>query len=149
MASGPITSWQTDGETMEIAIDFIFLGSKITTDCNCSYEIKRCLLLQRKAITNLDSVLKRRHYFANKGLSSQAMVFPVVTYVCESWTIKKTEHQRTDTSGLWFWRRLLRVPWTQRSSQSWRKSALNIYWKDWCWNWSCNTLATWCEEATH
>ena len=119
MASGPITSWQTDGETMEIAIDFIFLGSKITTDCNCSYEIERCLLLQRKAITNLDSVLKSRHYFANKGLSSQAMVFPVVTYVCESWTIKKTEHQRTDASGLWFWRRLLRVPRTaSRSNQS-------------------------------
>ena len=112
MASGSITPWKIDGETMETVRDYS-LGFNITADGEYSHEIKRCLLLQRKAITNLDSVLKSRHYFANKGLSSQAMVFPVVTYVCESWTIKKTEHQRTDASGLWFWRRLLRVPWTQ------------------------------------
>ena len=93
MASGPITSWQIDGETVETLADFIFLGSKITADGDCSHEIKRHFLLGRKVMTNLDSILKsRRHYFANKGLSSQAMVFPVIVYGCESWTIRKAVH---------------------------------------------------------
>ena len=119
MASGPITSWQIDGETMETVREFIFLGSKITADGDCSHEIKRCLLLGRKAMTDLDSILKSRHYFANKGPSSQGMVFPVVMYGCESWTIKKAEHQRIDAFELWCWRRLLRVLWTaRRTNQS-------------------------------
>ena len=95
MASGPITSWQIDGETVETVRDFIFGGSKTTADGDCSHEIKRCLLLGRKAMTNLDSILKSRHYFANK-----AMVFPVVMYGCENWTIKKAEHQRIDAFEL-------------------------------------------------
>ena len=119
MASGPITSWQIDGEKMETVTDFILGGSKITEDGNCSHEIKRCLLVGRKAMTNLDSILKSRHHFANKGPSIKAMVFPVVMYGCESWTIKKTEHWRMDAFELWCWRRLLRVPWTaRRSNQS-------------------------------
>ena len=92
MASGPITSWQIDEETMETVTDFTFLNSKITADGDCSHEIKRCLLLGRKAMSNLDSILKSRHYFANKGLSSQSYVFPVVMYGCEIWTIKKAEY---------------------------------------------------------
>ena len=120
MASGPITSWQIDGETMEIVADFIFLGSKITPDGDCSHEIKRRLLLRRKVMTNLDSILKKqRYYFANKDPSVKAMVFPVVMYGCESWTIKKAERRRIDAFELWCWRRLLRVPWTaRRSNQS-------------------------------
>ena len=119
MASGPITSWQIDRETMETMRDFIFLGSKITEDGDCSHEIKRRLLLGRKALTNLDNIIKRqRHYFANKG-PSKAMVFPVVMYGCESWTIKKAEHQRIDAFEMWCWTRLLRVPWTAwRSNKS-------------------------------
>ena len=113
MAFGPITTWQTDGETMETITDLIFLGSKITADGNCSHEIKRRLLLGRKAMTNLDSIKKQRNHVANKGLV-KAMVFPVVMYGCESWTIKKAEHQRIDTFELWCWRRLLRVPWIAR-----------------------------------
>ena len=92
MASGPITSWEIDEETVETVPDFIFGGSKITADGDCSHEIKRCLLLGRKAMSNLDSILKSRHYFANKGLSSQSYVFPVVMYGCEIWTIKKAEY---------------------------------------------------------
>ena len=92
MASGPISSWQIDGETMEIVTDFIFGGSKITTDGDCSHEIKRCLPLGRKGMKNLDNILKNRHYFANKGPLVKAVVFPVVIYGCESWTIKKAEH---------------------------------------------------------
>ena len=120
MASGPITLWQIDGETMETVTDLIFLGSKITADGDCSYEIKRPLLLGRKAMTNLDSVLKSRdNTLPTKVHIVQAMVFPVVMYGCESWTIKKAEHQRTDAFKLWCWRRLLRVPWTaRRSNQS-------------------------------
>ena len=107
-----------DGETIETVRDFIFLGSKITADGDCSHEIKRFLLLGRKAMTNLDSILKSRHYFASKGLV-KAVVYPVVMYGCESWTIKKSEHGRIDTFELWCWRRLLRVPWTvRRSNQS-------------------------------
>ena len=119
-ASGPITSWQIDGETVETVTDFIFLGSKITLDGDCSHEIERHLLLGRKAMTNLDSVLKSRdNTLPTKVHIVQAMVFPVVMYGCESWTIKKAEHQRTDAFKLWCWRRLLRVPWTaRRSNQS-------------------------------
>ena len=120
MASGPITSWQIDGEKMETVTDFIFLGSKIIAGGDCSHEIKRCLLLGRKAMTNLDSILKSRGItLPTKVHLVKAMVFPVVMYGCESWTIKKAEHQRTYAFELWCWRRLLRVPWTaRRSNQS-------------------------------
>ena len=101
MAPGPITSWQIDGKTIEIVTDFISGGSKITADGDCSYEMKRCLLLGRKAMTNLDSIIKKqRHYFADKGPSSQSMVFPLVMYGCESWTMKKAECQRIDAFEL-------------------------------------------------
>ena len=111
MASGPITSWQIDGETVETVTDFIFLGSKITADGDCSHEIKRCLLLGRKVITNLDSTLKSRNItLPIKVHLVKAMVFPVVMYGCESWTVKKAEHQNVDAFELWYWRRLLRVP---------------------------------------
>ena len=117
MASGPITSWQIVGETMETVRDFIFLGSKITADGDCSHEIKRCLLFGRKPMTNLDSILKRRDItLPTKVRLVKAMVFPVVTYRCESWTIKKAEHRSLDAFELWGWRRLLRVPWTTRRS---------------------------------
>ena len=115
MVSGPITSWQIDGETVETVADFIFLGSKITVYSDCCHEIKRCLLLGRKAMTNLDSILKRRDT-ADKGSSSQSYGFPVVMYRCESWTIKRAECWRIDAFELWCWRRLLRVPWTARKS---------------------------------
>ena len=120
MASGPITSWQIDGETMVTVTDFILLGSKIIVDGDCSHEIKRHLLLGRKAMTNLDSISKSRDItLPTKVCLVKAMVFPVVMYGCESWTIKKAEHQRTDGFELWCWRRLLRVPWTaRRSNQS-------------------------------
>ena len=120
MASGPITSWQIAGETTEIVRDFIFLGSKITADGDCSHKIKRHLLLGRKAMTNLDSILESRDItVSTKVCLVKAMVFPVVMYGCESWTIKKAEHWRMDAFELWCWRRLLRVPWTaRRSNQS-------------------------------
>ena len=120
MASGPITSWQLDGETVETVSDFIFLGSKITADGDCSHEIKRRLLLGRKVMTKLDSILKSRDItLPTKVHLVKAMVFPVVMYGCESWTIKKAEHQRIDAFELWCCRRLLRVPWTaRRSNQS-------------------------------
>ena len=120
MASSPIISWQIDGETVETVSDFIFLGSKITVDGDCSHEIKRYFLLGRKVMTNLDSILKSREItLPTKVRLVKAMVFPVVMYGCESWTIKKAEHQRIDAFELWCWRRLLRVPWTaMRSSQS-------------------------------
>ena len=111
MASGPITSWQTDGETVETVSDFIFLGSKITTDGDCSHEIKRRLLFGRKVMTNLDSILKSRDVtLPTKARPVKAMVFPVVMYGCESWTVKKAECQRIDVFELWCWRRLLRIP---------------------------------------
>ena len=117
MASDLIISWQTDGETMETVRDFIFLGSKITEDGDCSHEIKRRLLLGRKVMTNIDSILKSRDITVlTKVRLVKAMVFPVVTYGCESWTIKKAEHWRIDAVELWCWRRLLRVPWTAWSS---------------------------------
>ena len=115
MTFGPITSWQIDEETVETVIDFIFLGSKITADGDCSHEIKRCLLLGRKVMTKLDSILKSRNItLPTKVHLVKAMVFPVVMYRYESWTIKKAEHQRIDAFELWCWRRLLRVPWTAR-----------------------------------
>ena len=117
MASGLITSWQIDGETVETVTDFIFLGSKITADGDCSREIKRCLLLGREVITNLDSILKSRDIsLPTKVHLVKAMVFSVVMYGCESWTIKKAECQRIDAFELWCWRRLFRVPWTARRS---------------------------------
>ena len=117
MAYSPITSWQIDGETMETVTDFIFSGSKITADGECSHEIKRCLLLGRKTMTNLDSILRSRNITLPTNVHLlKAMVFPVVMYGCESWTIKKTEHWRIDTFKLWCWWRLLRVPWTARRS---------------------------------
>ena len=117
MASGPITSWQIDGETVETVTDFIFGGSKITADVDCSHDIKRRLLLGRKVMTNLDSILKSRDITLSTNVHLvKAIIFPVVMYGCESWTIKKTEHQRTDAFELWCWRRLLRVPWTARKS---------------------------------
>ena len=129
MASGPITSWQIDGETMETATDFIFLGSKITADGDYSHEIKRHLLLGRKVMTNLDSILKSRDItLLTKAHTVKAMVFPVVTQGCESWTIKKVERQRIDASELWCWRRLLKVPWTaRRSNQSILKEISSEY----------------------
>ena len=117
MASGPITSWEIDGETVETVTDFTFLGSKITADGDCSHEIKRYLLLGRKVMTNLDSLLKNRDITLPTNVHLvKAIVFLVVMYGCESWTIKKAECQRIDAFELWCWRRLLRVPWTARRS---------------------------------
>ena len=117
MASGPITSWQIDGETVETVADFIFLSSKISADGNCSHEIKRCLLLGREVMTNLESIFKSRDItLSTKVRLVKAMVFPVVTYGCGSWTVKKAEHRRIDVFELWCWRRLFSVPWTARIS---------------------------------
>ena len=115
MASSPITSWQIDGETTESVTDFIFLGSKVTVDCDCSHEVKGHLLLGRKAMANLDSILKSSDItLPTKVCLFKAMIFPVVMYGCESWTIKKAKHWRTDAFEWWCWRRLLRVPWTAK-----------------------------------
>ena len=117
MASSPIASWEIDGETVETASDFILGGSKIIADGDCSHEIKRHLLLGRKVMTNLDSILKIRDItLPIQVLLVKAMVFPVIMYGCESWTVKKAEHRRIDAFELWCWRRLLRVPWMARSS---------------------------------
>ena len=117
MESGPITSWEIDGETVETVSVFTFLGSKITADGDCSLEIKRCLLLGRKAMINLDSIFKSRDItLPTKVHLVKATVFPVVMYGCESWTVKNAEHRRIDAFELWCWRRLLRVPWTARRS---------------------------------
>ena len=135
MASDPITSWQIDGETMATMKNFIYLGSKITADGDCSHEIKRRLLLGRKAMTNLDSILKSRDItLPTKVHLVKVMVFPVVMYGCESWTINKAKHWRSDAFELWCWRRLLRVPWTvRRSNQSvLEESVLAVNWNDWC-----------------
>ena len=120
MASGPFTSWQIDGETVKTVTDFILGGSKITADDDCSHEIKKCFLLGRKAMTNLDSIVKSRDVtLPTKICLVKVRIFPVVMYGCESWTIKKAENQRIDAFELWCWRRLLRVPWTaRRSNQS-------------------------------
>ena len=133
MASGPITSWQIDGERVETVSDFILGGSKMTADGDCSHESKRGLLLGRKVITNLDSIFKSRDIILpTKVRLVKAMVFPVVMYGCESWTVKKAECRRTDAFELWCWRRLLRVPWTsRRSNQSILKEiVLGVHWKD-------------------
>ena len=151
MASGPITSWQIDGETTETVRTLFGGGSKITTDGDCSHEIKR--LLGRKVMTNLDSIL-----FKNGDITlptkvdlAKAIVFPIVMYGCESWTIKKAECQRIDVFELWCWRRLLRVPWTaRRSNWSILKHISPEYsLEGLIWNWSSNILATWCKELTH
>ena len=129
MASGPIISWQIDGETMETVTDFIFLVFKITADGDCSHEIKIHLLLGRETMTNLSSILKIRDVtLPTKVHLVKAMIFPVVTYGCESWTIKKAQHQRIDAFEPWCWRRLLKAPWTaiRSNHQSKRKSVLNI-----------------------
>ena len=120
MVSNPITSWQIDGETVETVSDFIFWGSKITADGDCSHDIKRRLLLRRKVMTNPDSILKSRDVTLPTNIHLiKAMVFPVVMYECENWTVKKAEHRRIDAFELWCWRRLLRVSWTtRRSNQS-------------------------------
>ena len=132
---------------METVTDFIFLDFKITADGDCSHEIKRCLLLGKKGVTNLDGILKSRDIILpTKVHLVKAMAFPVVIYGCESWTIKKAEDQIIDAFELWCWRRLSRFPWTARISN---QSVLNIHWKNWCWSWNSNTLATWCEELTH
>ena len=131
MASGLITLWEIDGETVETVAHFIFLGSKITANDDCSHEIKRCLLLGRKVTTNLDSIFKSRDItLPTKVRLVKAVVFPVVMYGYESWTVKKAEHQRIDAFELWCWRRLLRVPWTaRRPNQSIRKE-VSSHWKD-------------------
>ena len=116
MASGPIILWQIVGETMETVSDFIFLGSQLTADGDCSHEVKRPLLLGRKAMTNLDSILKSRDFTLPKSPSSQSFGFPLVIYGCESWTIKKAEHRKIYAFELWCWRKLLIVPWTSRRS---------------------------------
>ena len=133
MASGPITSWEIDGETVETVSDFINRGSKITADGDCSHEIKRRLLLERKAMTNLDSILKSRDItLTTKVHLLKAMVFQVVMYGCEGWTIRKAERIRIDAFELWCWRRFLRVPGTaRRSNQSFLKEiSPEYYWKD-------------------
>ena len=133
MASGPITSWEIDGETVETVADFIFWGSKITADGDCSHENKRGLLFGRKVMTNLDSIFKSRDItLPTKVHLVKAMVFPMVIYGCESWTIKKAEHRRIDAFELWCWRRLLRVPWTARKSNQFilTRSVLGVHWKD-------------------
>ena len=152
MAFGLFPSWQIDGGTVETMADFIFWGSKITADGDCSHEIKSCLLLGRKVMTNLDSIFKSRDItLPTKVRLVKAVVFPVVMYGCESWTIKKTEHRRIDAFELGCWRRLLRVPWTaRRFNQSILKEISPVCsLEDWCWNWSSNVLATWFEELTH
>ena len=117
MASSPITSWQVEGVKVEAVTEFLFLGSKITADSDCSHEIRKCLLLERKAMTNLDSILRSKDFtLPTKVHMVIAMVFPIVMYGCESWTMMKTEHWRTDAFELWCWRLLLRVPWTARRS---------------------------------
>ena len=149
MASGPITSWQTDGETVA---DFIFLGSKFTADGDCSHEIKRHLLLGRKVMTNLDSILKSRDLtLPTKVHLVKAMVFPVVTYGCESWTAKKAECQKIDAFELWCWKRLLGVPWTaRRSNQSiLTEISPGCSLEGLMLKLNSSTLAIWCEELTH
>ena len=134
MACGPITSWEIDGETVETVSDFIFLGSQITADGDCSHEIERHLFLGRKVMTNIDSIFKSRDItLSTKVHLVKAMVFPVVMYGCESWTIKKAERRIIDAFELWCWRRLLRILWTaRRSNQSILKeiSPLGVHWKD-------------------
>ena len=153
MTSSPIMLWQIDGETMETVRDFILGGSKITAAGDCSHEIKRHLLFGRKAMTNLDSILKSRDITLPIEVHLvKAMVFPVVMYGCDSWTLKKAEYQNIDAFELWCWRRCLRVPWTaRRSNQSILKKISPEYSleEDWCWSWSSNTFVTWYDKLTH
>jgi len=155
MAFGPFPSWQIDGETMETmetVTDFIFLGSKITVDSDWSHEVKRHLLLGRKAMSNTDSILKSRDITVVKKVHKiKAMVFPVVMYRCESWTIKMSKGWRIDAFELWCWRGLLRIPWTaRRSNQSILKEINPEYSVEGLMlKMSSNTVATWCEELTH
>ena len=151
MASRPITSWEIDGETVEIVSDFIFLGSKITADGDCSHEIKRRLLLGRKVMTNLDSIFKSRDItLPTKVCLVKAMVFPVVMYGCESWTVKKAERRRIDAFELWILRNLLRVPWTaRRCNQSILKISPGISLEGMMLKLKLQSLATSCEELTH
>ena len=152
MASDPISSWQIDGETMETVLDTFSLGSKITADDDWSHEIKRCLLLGRKAMTHLDSILKSKDFtLPIKVCIVKAMVFPVAMYRYESWTIKEAECQRIDAFELWCWRRFLRVPWTVRiSSQSILKEISPEYSLEGLrLKLELRTLATWCQELTH
>jgi len=153
MASGPITFWQIDGEPMETVTDFIFLGPQVTSDGDCSHEIKRHLLLWRKAMTNLDSILKSRDIITlpTKVCLFKAMVFPVAMYGCESWTIKKGEHQSIDVFELWCWRRLLRVPWTARRSNQFILKEISPEYslKGLMLNLKLQYFGTWCEESTH
>ena len=138
--------WQIDAEKVEAVRDFVFLGSKITVDGDLCHEIKRCLLLGRRYMVKLDSILKSKDTtLPTKVHVVKAMVFPIVMYGCMNWTIKKAEGQRIDAFKLWCWKRLLRVPWTaRRSNQSIPKEVNpNIHWKDWCWSWNSNTLAIW------
>ena len=152
MASGPITSWQIDGETVETVTDFIFLDFKTTADGDCSHEIKRRFLLGRKVMTNLDSLLKSRDItLPTKVYLIKATVFPVVIYGCESWTIQKAECQRTDVFEPLCWRSLLRVPWTTRRFNQFilKEISPECSLEGLIWSWNSNTLATWCEELTH
>ena len=152
MASGPITSWEIDGETVETVADFILGGSKITADGDCSLESKRRLLLGRKVMTNLDSILKSRDItLPTKVCLVKAMVFPVVMYGYKSWTMKKAEHWRTDAFELWCWRRLLRVPWTARRSNQCILGEISpgCSLEGLMLSWNSNTLATLCKELTH
>ena len=152
MASCPITSWQMDGETVETVTAFIFLGFKITADGDCSHEIKRRLLFERKVMTNLVTILKSRDIILlTKVCLVKAMFFPVVMYGCESWNTKKTEHWRIDAFKLCCWRRPLRVSWTaRRSNQSILKEIrMGFLWKECCWSWSSSTSDTSYEELTH
>ena len=152
MASGPITSWEIDGDTVETVSDFSFGGSKITADGDCSHEIKRRLLLGRKVMANLDSMLKSRDItLPTKVHLVKAMVFPLVMYGCENWTVKKAERLRIDASELWCWRRLLRVPWTaRRSNQSILKEiSPGISLEGMMLKLKLQHLATSCEELTH
>ena len=152
MASGPITSWQIEGRKVEAVTDFLFLGSKITVDDECSQEIRRWLFLGRKAMTNLDSVLKSKDItLPTKVCIAKAMVFPVVIYGCKSWTIKEGEHRRIDAFKLWCWRRLLRVPWTaRRSNQSILKEINTEYSLEGLMlKLKLQYFATWCEKSTH
>ena len=149
MASGPITSWQIDGETVE-KVTLYFGDSKITADGDCSHEIKTLAPWTRSYDQPRQHIKKQRQPLPTKVHLVKAMVFPVLMYGCESWTIKKAEHRRIDVFELCCWRRFLRVPWpARRSNQSiLKESILGVHWKDWCQSWSSNTLASWCEELT-
>ena len=152
MASGPITSWKTDGETMGTVADFILGGSKITADGDCSHEIKRCLILGRKAVRRLNSLLKSRDItLPTKVHLVKAMVFPVVMYGCERWAIKKLSAKELMLLKCGVGEESWESPGLQGDPTSpfWRRSALGVHWKNWCWSWNSSTLATWCEELTH